>query len=213
MTTGALPGGYRVQIVARTDDTPPEIEGEWAVHCTLCKHVDWVETHAHALTHAHSTHPATDRHQKWIGRVLVGGDLTGRRGYHCHRVDRRPGNPTFRGVWHPGVVPTWVHEQRARGRHDEMSTKRDERALGRARRVAAQARVDYVDVGEARVTLSTPGHDDRIVPAAVFEVRVAGARVARIHVLGDGRCFHKGRLIGSVAQTHEHFVRAAGGSR
>lgn len=212
MTTHPLPDGYRVQIVHRTDDTPPEIEGEWAVHCTLCKHVDWVETYDLALATAHDAHPATDRHQKWIGRLLVGGDLTPRRGYHCHRVDRRPGNPTFYGEWNPGVVPQWVEDKRFRDRQDDITSRRQERERRKAHDMGRRVQPSFHDIGDTWVTLTEFGKTRR-VPAALFEVSALGRRVANFYVIGDGRCFQDGRLIGSVEETREQFTRAVGGMR
>lgn len=222
--TQGLPGGYRIQIVRRVADTPPEIKGEWAVHCTLCKRVDWVATYEQAVEVAHVDHPLTDRHQKWIGRVLVGRQPSELRGYHrrddgmgicgeCILPSPSVGYGSRHDVsghpWTPAAVPGWVLYIRRERERDEMSERREERDRRQAHQVARRIEPEFVDVGGGWVEFSRPGRLDHREPSAIVEVRVAGHRVARVHVLADGRCFQNGRFIGTTSETERHFTRVA----
>lgn len=198
MTTQALPGGYRVQIVRRTDETPPEIKGEWAVHCTLCKWVRWMATHDEALRVAHYDHPSGDVHQKWIGRVLVGRQPSPLRGYHARQGEaslasgHREDEADFRyPTWTPAAIPTWVVRQR----HLERCGQYKEQDELSRRRQAAQTRVPPPPV-ELHYS-----HQGSLVingaakqPATAYELRVGYTKVGEVSITHTGEWAFNGRL-------------------
>ena len=74
-------GDYRIAVTRTT-------AGRWLVHCRMCKHRQAFPDRDAALRYADGEHQRRYTHQRWVGRLALGGHLSVQRGYDKHGVNR-----------------------------------------------------------------------------------------------------------------------------